>query len=190
MGILIERKGVADLLKAVNKIALDKKVNNMRLVIAGTGKEEEKLKQMSKDLDIDQYITFAGWTSGEKKCELLRNCQLLVLPSYNEGLPIAILEALSYGMPVVATDVGDISSAVKDNKNGYLIQPGDYSQLAIALEKIASSRELYIKMSDASRDIAEKAFNEKVYFKQLKVCYENCSRLCYNFGLGGRDAFF
>nr|AAP32724.1 EpsJ [Lactococcus cremoris] len=136
MGVLIKRKGVADLINAIYLLNKENKLDNVRLVIAGSGAEEAELKAMCTQLGLDNYIEFAGWTAGEKKEKLFRESQMLVLPSYNEGLPIAILEAISCGMPVVATNVGDISSAVIDGENGYLIEPGDVLAIKQAIEKI------------------------------------------------------
>lgn len=65
---------------------------------------------------------------------------MLVLPSYNEGLPVSILEAISYGMPVVATCVGDISAAIIDGENGYLVEPGDVDALANSIYKLISEK--------------------------------------------------
>ena len=96
---------------------------------------------------------------------------MLVLPSYNEGLPIAILEAISYGMPVVSTNVGDIASAVENDKNGYLIEPGDVESLANSLKKIFENKEKYMEMSNESRMIAECRFSDEKYFYDVKSIY-------------------
>lgn len=176
LGVLIKRKGVEDLL---NAIAILKKTNSIgcaRFVIAGSGAEEEKLKEQCKKMEIDDRVEFIGWVDGQKKIKLLKESQLLVLPSYNEGLPIAIIEAISYGMPVVSTDVGDVFAAVKDNINGYLIEPGDIEELAKALKKIILDRNLYEKMSKMSRIIAEELFSDKKFFLKLSSCYQEIVR--------------
>ncbi len=164
LGVLIKRKGVNDLLEAV---AMIKDKVNIECVIAGSGKEEDELKKRCSELKIEDSVTFKGWINGKEKIQLLEECQMLVLPSYNEGLPIAILEAISYGMPVISTDVGDISSAVIDKKNGYLIRPGEVNQLADRIERISNNRNLYEEMSSESKKIAEKYFSDTLYFEQL-----------------------
>lgn len=134
LGVLIPRKGVADILKTVKKIKDSNFEGNVQLVIAGSGCEEERLKQMSFEMGIANIVEFIGWVDDKRKKELLQSSQLLVLPSYNEGLPVAILEAISYGLPIVATNVGDVSAAVHEGKNGYLIEPGDVDALEQAIK--------------------------------------------------------
>lgn len=172
MGVLIKRKGVADLINAIYLLNKEDKLDNVRLVIAGSGAEEAELKAMCTQLGLDNYIEFAGWTAGEKKEKLFRESQMLVLPSYNEGLPIAILEAISCGMPVVATNVGDISSAVIDGENGYLIEPGDVLAIKQAIEKIVWDPEVFNKMVTASRQLAESGFSDEKYFSCINDLYK------------------
>lgn len=171
LGVLIKRKGVADLLQAISYLKQNNKISNVKFVIAGSGDEENSLKEMCDRLQINSNVDFVGWTIGKKKDDLIKTSQLLVLPSYNEGLPVAILEAISYGLPIIATDVGDISSAVKDGINGYLIHPGEMLELAEAIERIVNSPELFNIMSKHSREIAEKEFSDKKYFEMIKQCY-------------------
>lgn len=171
MGVLIKRKGVADLINAVNLLKKEERLDNVRFVIAGSGAEEVELKAMSTHLGLDDNIHFAGWTEGEKKEQLFRESQLLVLPSYNEGLPIAILEAISCGMPVIATNVGDISSSVVDGENGYLIEPGDVKALANAIYKLISDKSNWKKQSETARKISSTRFNEVLFFETISNLY-------------------
>lgn len=171
LGVLIKRKGVADLLEAVAHLVNEKKLHNIKVVVAGTGSEELNLKELSKKLRIEKYIDFVGWIDGEKKKELLRESQLLVLPSYNEGLPIAILEAMSYGLPIISTFVGDIPSAVCDGINGFLIQPGNVSELIEKMYKIITNKNLLKEFSIESKRLAENKFSDSNYFSTLKECY-------------------
>lgn len=178
MGVLIRRKGVEDLINAVTRLKSVGKLKNTKFVIAGSGTEEANLKSMCKKQHLENEVEFVGWINGEKKKKLFSECQMLVLPSYNEGLPIAILEAISYGMPVVATDVGDISSAVINGRNGYLIQPGDVKQLANCLACLIYDQERYQLMSEQSKKIAINQFSDKYYFVKLKECYLRTKEVC------------
>lgn len=170
LGVLIKRKGVSDLLKATE--LLKSKLNNQKfkVIIAGSGSEYKNLKEETNSLKLNDVVEFVGWTDGEKKNNLLKSCQCLVLPSYNEGLPVCILEGISYGMPIIATNVGDISSAVNDNVNGYLIEPGDYKKLEGCIFKIASDYNRFIEFSKNSKLNALK-FSDTNYFKAIKNCY-------------------
>lgn len=96
----------------------------------------------------------------------------MVLPSYNEGLPMAVLEAMSYGLPIVSTKVGDIPVAVKDGVNGYIVEPGDIVALKDSLQKMLSMNDKeWQKFSDNSRKITEDSFNDKDYYKKIAEAY-------------------
>lgn len=168
LGVLIPRKGVADLLEAI-KLVHDYVIQkNIRFLIAGTGECEDSLKKRTFELGIDSNVAFLGWTAGDAKKKLLETSQIMVSPSYNEGLPISILEAISYGMPVISTDVGDISSIVIDGKNGVLITPGNILELSRAILKM-SDKEVFNKMTKASKEIAKENSIEVFYNKLLQV---------------------
>lgn len=170
LGVLIPRKGVFDLLNAAAKV---KRISNkpIKYVIAGTGVEEEKLKTQTDALGLDDTVKFAGWTTGKKKRKLIQESQVMVLPSYNEGLPISILEGISYGMPVIATNVGDINAAVHDGDNGFLVRCGDIDQLAEKIIEVAD-KDIFSKMSIESKFLAKEKFSEKHYFESIKEIYE------------------
>lgn len=172
MGVLLKRKGVDSLQKAV-KLLKDRGIfSGWKLVIAGTGDELENLKKQSVDIGIDSCVEYTGWVDGEKKENLLANCQIMVLPSYNEGLPVSILEAMSYGMPVISTKVGDIAMAVRDGENGYLVTPGNEKELALAIGKLIQSAEKWRIFSENSKKIFEECFNEKNYYQNLLKLWE------------------
>lgn len=171
MGVLIKRKGVSDLIEGINYLKNTNRLENIKVTIAGTGEEEAELKRKCSEYNLDNYIEFKGWISGQQKEALYKNCQMLVLPSYNEGLPMSILEAMSYGMPVVSTNVGDISSAVKNGENGYLFDPGNISEMADAIYKIGSDNTLFDKLSRTSRKMAQEKFSDKDYFINIANMY-------------------
>lgn len=176
LGVLIKRKGVSDLLKATRLLKNDFGSEKFRVVIAGSGQEEANLKNECKELGIDDVVDFVGWTDGKKKTKLLKECQMLVLPSYNEGLPMSILEAMSYGMPIVATNVGDISSAVIDGVNGYLVEPGDVNAISTSLIKLIIDPSIYNSYSTASLFQTKAYFDEKKYIENLKNIYYTTGR--------------
>lgn len=173
LGVLVKRKGVSDLLEAIKGLKEDGILDNREVLfkIGGTGDCEEGLRKYVADNDLSEYVEFLGWVAGEEKEKQLKSSQVLVLPSYNEGLPIAILEAISYGLPIVATDVGDVARAVHNEVNGFLFNPGDIKTLQKQLAAIVSSDEMRIKMSSASRKIAEEDFDDRQYFRKLAELY-------------------
>ena len=174
LGVLVKRKGVIDLLEAINKLQ-ENGVLNKRVVvfkIAGVGNQELILKKYVKDNNLDKYVKFLGWIEKEEKKIQLQSNNILVLPSYNEGLPISILEGISYGMPIVSTNVGSVAEAVKNEINGYLIKPGDIQAIYNSLKKLILEDSLRVKMGKESRDLAEKVFDERNYFILIEECYK------------------
>ncbi len=138
----MDEKGVFDLLNLVhkNKEYLQNKIN---IIIGGDG-EIEKLRNKIHEFEISHIVNFIGWVSGEEKVKLLTESDVFLLPSYYEGLPISILEAMSYNMPIIATDVGGIPTIVKGNINGILIKPGDQISLFKAMKYfIDNTKEIY-----------------------------------------------
>ena len=166
LGVLIPRKGVADLIHAVKNIKNNNITDNIKVIIAGTGEEEDELKSLVKAERLEDIVSFEGWITGEKKKKLFLHSQILVSPSYNEGLPISILEAASYGLPIVSTNVGDISSVVKDGVNGYLIQPGDIEALSEHI-LLMTDKQRWEKFSHMSRKIAEEQFSIDLFYSRL-----------------------
>ena len=176
LGALIERKGVQDLIEAA-KILKSKGIKKFKCLIAGDGPEKDKLLNLVKKYELEDNFEFLGWINGIQKQELLINSDVLVLPSYNEGLPIAILEAMSYSLPIISTDVGSISEAVKENCNGYLIKPGDYNALEKAMSYMILDEKLWGDFSKQSRTIAESYFSEDIFFDKISKLYLKLSEL-------------
>ncbi len=171
MGVLIKRKGVADLLQAIKIVSEQNIGKKITLVIAGEGEEEENLRNLCKTLGLESVVKFTGWVDGKRKKELLLESQLFVLPSYNEGLPVAVLEAMSYGLPVLATDVGDISDAVTDGENGFIIKPGDIATMGKIIGEIARDEKAFHRMSESSKNVSREQFSEEAFLLKIKKCY-------------------
>ncbi|MGN0358875.1 MAG: glycosyltransferase family 4 protein [Blautia sp.] len=169
LGVLIPRKGVQDLLDAM-RILNDKgliSLRNIRLVLGGIGDEMTALQEQCRRLHIEKYVEFAGWVDGETKKRLLRTSQCLILPSYNEGLPVAILEALSYGVPVVSTDVGSIRDAVREGISGHLVSPHVPEEIAAAILDITDRKENWLRYSAQARSLAVQTFDETLFFDRI-----------------------
>lgn len=173
LGVLVKRKGVIDLLKAIKRLKVDGVLDEKKVAfnIGGSGECESELKAYVRENSLEAFVHFLGWVAGEEKIKQLQSNQVLVLPSYNEGLPIAILEAISYGMPVVATDVGSVAEAVHNGENGFLYNAGDIDALTEALNGLISSDSLRTKMGDNSRKLAENTFGDAMYFDALDKLY-------------------
>ena len=130
LGFLGKRKGIFDLIPAFKKV-VDQGVD-VRLIVAGNG-DLEGSQELAARLEMLDRIEFVGWVVGNQKKKLLKTCDAFVLPSYNEGLPMSILEAMAHSKPVISTFVGGIPELITDGKQGILVEPGDQTALSEAL---------------------------------------------------------
>lgn len=169
LGEIGKRKGVFDIIRgiAMNKNQL---LGRMELKIGGN-KNEEELRKQIKDYNLQEIVTFEGWVSGNKKLELLNWADVYILPSFNEGLPISILEAMSYGMPIISTPVGGIPEVLKDNLNGTIITPGNAKEISNAMMKYIMTPDIIKKEGQESKNIVKYYLPEYV-FNHLKNIYE------------------
>ena len=115
-----------------------------RLVIVGTGPQEEQLRSAVRSLGIEDSVRLTG--SRDDVAELLAAFDVFAMSSRHEGLPIALLEAMASGLPVVATRVGGIPEVVDDGVNGLLVPPGDAGMLAAAIGKLLDDRALRVDL--------------------------------------------
>lgn len=168
LGRLGERKGGFHLIAAVSQIVHD--FPNLKLWLGGDG-EVEKGRILSREVGIEERVEFLGWVTGEEKQNRLQQAAIFVLPSYNEGLPMAVLEAMGHGLPVISTPVGGIPEAISDGVEGFLVPPGDEAALAERLRRLLSDKELRRKMGEAARVKVEKHFSTEVVVPQFEALY-------------------
>ncbi len=139
LGRLGERKGTFVLLQAVPKIL--EQVPNARFLLGGDGKIEE-VRAILNANEWGSHVELLGWVVGDDKHRLMANATVFTLPSYSEGFPMAVLEAMAYELPIVTTPVGGIPEAIQDGETGLLVEPGSADQLAEAIIRLAQSHEL------------------------------------------------
>jgi len=156
VGNLSERKGVSDLLHALQ----DERFGAipLMLTLAGGG-DVAGYKALATQLKIDGKVHFLGWTDEGAVGRLLDRADVLVLPSYHEGLPLAILEALARGVPVVCTPVGEIAGVLTDGHTALFVQPGDREGLATALIRVLQEPALRTRLRHAGRAAYQAQFS-------------------------------
>jgi glycosyltransferase involved in cell wall biosynthesis len=162
------RKGIFDVLKAYSTVV--SKYKNSRLVLTGGGNVEDAIKQAA-DQEIMDCISFLSYVSESQKIDLYKSAAMLILPSYQEGLPYVILEALAAGLPVITTPVGGIPDVVVDDVNGFLIQPGDYAALAQKILLLCGDRPLRERMGQANKEKILSQYSEQAIFERLGRIY-------------------
>ena len=168
-GAVNARKGYADMLRAFAKIA--GKHKDWNIVFAGNG-EIEQGKAIAMDLCIESQCKFLGWVNGEQKDKAFKEASIFCLPSYAEGFPMAVLDAWSYGLPVITTPVGGIPDVAVNNENLLVFSPGDIEALADCMERLIADKELYQKIQKASVDFADKRFSMSEINRQIGDLYK------------------
>jgi glycosyltransferase involved in cell wall biosynthesis len=168
LGILGRRKGIYDLLPVFKRVLPN--VLEMHLWIGGNGEIAETTDAIAA-LGLSDSADLLGWIAGDDKNALLATADVFILPSYNEGLPISLLEAMSYGVPVISTRVGGIPELVRDGIDGYLIEPGDQAGLAQALARLATDGDLRRRMGHAARERVMAKFSDAAVLPLLEAIY-------------------
>ena len=157
VGRIAREKGLYELLQGIrvaNELGVDS-----RLIIAGRGEEQPRLRRYAHAIGIGSQVCFAGPVFGADKVKLFSGCDLFMLPSYAEGLPYALLESMAAGVPVVATPVGAIPDVMVDGTHGVLVPPRDGKAIAQALALLGADRERLSWMSRACRRRVRAAFS-------------------------------
>lgn len=173
LGVLGQRKGVYDLLESWPAVL--KAVPNARLLIGGNG-EVENAKKMAQMLNLGASVEFLGWIDGDRKVELLKNADAFVLPSYNEGLPMSVLEAMSCAVPVVTTRVGGIPELITDGQDGILIDAGNQNELTNALIKLGNNLETRASLGQAGYNRVKDSFSDTAVLPRLEALYSNITQ--------------
>ena len=165
LGALEERKGVHDLLHAWPQVVA--RHPGARLVLAGSG-SDPRVSALARRLGVEDSVTMPGWVGPEERARLLRMSSVLALPSHVEAMPMAVLEAMAAGLPVVATRVGGIPSAVSEGVTGYLVEPRDPAALAGRLDALLGDASLRRAMGKAGRARAHDVFSVERIVPQIE----------------------
>lgn len=168
LGAFIQRKGVYDLLRAFKALG-----SEYHLHLCGSG-ENEQVEQLITELDISHMITNHGWIDTRQKAQLLSECSAFILPTYNEGLPMVIIEAMACEIPIITTPVGGIPEVIKEGITGHLITPGEIAEITQSL--------INVHKNDCSQSIEQaknyynKHFSSKVILPKWECLYRNLEK--------------
>jgi len=167
LGAIGERKGCFDIPDIYQKVV--EKAGMLPLIMAGDG-EVEIVKSMLEQRKLLDNVSFPGWIRGEEKEKLLEESSYFLFPSYNEGMPMAVLEAMAYGMGIVTSDVGGIPKLIENGISGYICTPGNVEDFAESMiQLILNEEKLKMCGSNARRVAIEKYSYESHVGKVLKV---------------------
>jgi glycosyltransferase involved in cell wall biosynthesis len=146
---LIQRKGYPLLIQAFANLA--SRYPDCRLIFAGSA-EVDVARRLCAENGIEDRVDFLGWIKDPQRSRELQQATIFVLPSYQEGLPMGVLEAMAYGLAVVTTPVGGIGDVIQHGVNGLLVPPGDASELTAALADLMDDAELCRRLGIQARE--------------------------------------
>jgi len=169
LGEIGKRKGCFDIPAICEKVLEREK--QVSVVVAGDGAVEQ-LKQLLRAGNIETEVSFPGWVRGGDKEKLLRESGIFLFPSYHEGMPMAVLEAMAYGLAVVTTKVGGIPKLIEHGVSGYLYEPGDISGMAQGIKELIADDGLRRQMGMAAREKAIQCYSMEGHVKKLLELYE------------------
>jgi glycosyltransferase involved in cell wall biosynthesis len=168
LGWLVPNKGVFELVDAAVRVR--RNFPDVRLVFAGS-KDNGRLREHAQASGLGDSVEFPGWLTPDKVAALLTRATVMALPSYSEGVPMAILEALACGTPIIATTVGGIPEVLEHERHALLIAPRDVDALTAALLRVLSDAELRERMSENNRKAAA-AFDANAVAAKLRSIYQ------------------
>ena len=157
LGWMDRNKGIHELLAAAERLV--SRGRRFRVILAGSGGELDAFRASVAASCASGFVEAIGWADAAEKRRLLGWCDILALPSYREGLPNVVLEAMASGRAVVATAVGAVPETVQDGVTGLLCQPGDVDSLVDALDRLITQPELTRAMGVAARVRALNAYS-------------------------------
>ena len=161
-------KGAFDIIKAYSSLPEDLK-SASRIIMAGDGAVSGARELVAKR-GVSENITVLSWVNSTQRDELLGKSDVFILPSYHEGLPMSMLEAMAWGMPVIVSAVGGIPEFVANNQEGLLVTPGNINEISDAMQKLIVNSDLRKAMGLLSRKRVEKLSVNK-YMSNLTSMY-------------------
>lgn len=170
LGRIGNRKGIFDLLEVFSQIV--DKYPNIKLYVGGDG-EIERLKREIIDKKLSNNVEYIGWISGNKKMQYLKECSFYVLPSYNEGMPMSVLEGMAYKNVTLSTNVGGIPKVIENLQNGIIFNPGDINTMKKNIVMLLEDEKLRKKLSENAYKTIKNKFDINELIKKVLELYEN-----------------
>jgi glycosyltransferase involved in cell wall biosynthesis len=168
LGEIGKRKGIYDLVCVLAQVAAAHPAAHL---VAGGSGELDEVRRLARDLGVEASLELPGWVAGEEKLRRLAEASVYVLPSYNENLPVSILEAMAAGLPVVSTRVGGIPDAVRHGVDGFLVEPGAKEDLAEHVLRLLHDPGLRERMGASGRRRALEQFAPAAVLAPLEQIY-------------------
>ena len=173
LGFLSKRKGCFDIPQIVAQV--QNEVEDVLFVIAGSGTNDDvhRISELVEKEKVVEHLSFPGWVRDEQKKQLMQKAAVFFLPSYAEGMPMSILEAMGHGLPIVSSNVGGIPELVEQERNGYICDPGDTKAFADAIVTLLQDAQLRNTMGKESIRIIEERYSLEHHIDALASVYES-----------------
>ena len=169
VGSFEERKGQVKLLEAVQEVR--DRLPNVHAMLVGDGPDREMLQEKVKSMELSDHVTFFPFTS--EPVYVFEVIDILVLASlYKEGLPNVLLEAMSMELPVVSSKLAGIPEIIRDGETGYMVEPGNVSELADTIARCWSNPDEYKRMAANARELVATGHNKNQQFGKFMECFE------------------
>jgi len=169
VGRLVPLKGFDVLVRAVSEL-VNQGLDNLLVLIVGEGVERSRLERLIQDLRIGSYVKFLGLR--HDVMDLMKACDLFVLPSRYEGLSIAMIEAMACGLPIISSDVRGLRDYIKDEQNGLLFPVDDYKALAKSILRLANDKSLKERLSHGARKSFEKEYDMRKNIRSIDMLFK------------------
>jgi glycosyltransferase involved in cell wall biosynthesis len=169
LGLLNRDKGFYDLLEAIEPLCED--FPSLMLACGGEGNQDEVVERI-RQLRLENHVNLLGWISGQSKEAWLSRASFFVLPSYVEGMPMGILEAMAWGLPVISTKIGGIPDLIEHGREGLLIEPGDIVGLRDAMRQLLRNDEERGRMGLAAQSKVDREFSARAILPRVDHLYE------------------
>lgn len=169
VGNFVEIKGIFVLLESIKEL---RKEFVFETLLIGNGEEKEKLETAIRDSNLSEFIKLVDWQTPEKLCYFYNAADVFVLPSYIEGNSIALLEAMSSGLPIVTTNSGGNSECILNNENGFLVPSGDSRILARKIKEILLNEDLAQSFSQKSIEMYANKFSKSKQMEEYLKLYK------------------
>lgn len=166
------RKGIYELIDAFKELQKAITNNSFSLQICGDGFELENIVKKIKEQELSN-ITISGFISGEKKIEAYKNADIFVFPSYGEGMPNAVLEAMGFGLPVITTPVGGVKDFFENDKNGYFIEIKSSMDITKKIRFLLANPNNIVTIALNNYQKANKVFRSDIVAKRIENIFEN-----------------
>jgi glycosyltransferase involved in cell wall biosynthesis len=168
---LVAWKGIGGIIKATK--ILKNKYQDIHLVVAGEGPEMENLKKLISELHLENEVTLLGRISRAETWQLRKNSEVYVLNSTYEGLPHTVLTSFAAGIPTVATNISGTNEAVYNEKTGLLVEPGNDTELASAIERLFNDPQLAEELVQNGIKLLKEKFSWEAHIKKLNEIFQS-----------------